>query len=158
VKLFLRAQGKGTFSRARIQCLSSFVLSRVKGRAFERRAELSVVLTGDGEMRRLNRAYRGKDRTTDVLSFPLLEGKRLASGGRLPLGDVVVSLPQAGRQAKARGAALGDELALLLIHGILHLLGYDHATRREQKRMFGLQGRLLRLFNHQSAKGTKKSA
>jgi probable rRNA maturation factor len=118
------------------------------------------VLTGDGEMRRLNKAYRGKDGTTDVLSFPLLEGKRLAAGGTgtLPLGDVVVSLPQAARQAKARGAAARDEVALLLVHGILHLLGYDHATKPQERRMFGLQERLLRFFNHQDTKGAKKGA
>jgi len=143
-----------------VRRLSSLVLSRVKGRAFERRAELSVVLTGDGEMRRLNKAFRGKDKTTDVLSFPLLEGKRLAVGGKgnLPLGDVVVSLPQAAKQAKARGVPVRNEVDLLLVHGLLHLLGYDHATKAQEKRMFGLQERLLRLFNHQDTKGTKKGA
>lgn len=148
MRLLLRAEGKGTFSRARIRRLSSFVLARVKGRAFERRAELSVVMTGDGEMRRLNKAFRGKDRTTDVLSFPLLEGKRLVVGGKgdLPLGDVVVSLPQAARQARTRGVPTRDEVDLLLVHGILHLLGYDHGTKADEKRMFGLQSRLLKGF------------
>jgi len=148
MRLLLRVRGKRTYSRARILRLSSFVLARVKGRAFERRAELSVVMTGDGEMRRLNKAFRGKDRTTDVLSFPLLEGKRLVAGGKgdLPLGDVVVSLPQAARQAKARGVPVRDELDLLLVHGLLHLLGHDHVTGPQEKRMFGLQTRLLKGF------------
>ena len=90
--------------------------------------------------------YRGKDRTTDVLSFPLLEGKKLGRGAGEPLalGDVVLSLPQARRQAEAHGREWREEAALLLIHGILHLLGYDHGTRAGEKRMFGLQDALLR--------------
>ena len=74
-------------------------------------------------MRRLNRVFRAKDRTTDVLSFP---------GGRSPegvhLGDVVVSVPQASRQATASAHSIGRELRLLLLHGALHCLGYDHET------------------------------
>jgi len=93
----------------------------------------------------LNRLYRKKDKTTDVLSFPLLEGKRLRAGkGFIPLGDVVLSVPQTRRQALAQGKGFRAELALLLTHGILHLLGYDHGTKAEEKRMFGLQERLLK--------------
>ena len=66
--------------------------------------------------------------------------------GPLPLGDVVVSLSQTARQAKERGVPFRSELALLVVHGILHLLGYDHGTLREEKRMFGLQERLLKDF------------
>lgn len=128
--------------------LSEETLRRVKGAAFTRGAELSVTWIGDAEMKRLNRKYRGKDRTTDVLSFPLLEGRRMprAPKGPLPLGDVVVSLPQTARQAKERGVPFRSELALLVVHGILHLLGYDHVTAREEKKMFGLQTRLLKGF------------
>ncbi len=131
-----------------VKRLSVLVLRGVKGVGFEKGAELSVVLTGDGEVRKLNRLYRRKDKTTDVLSFPLLEGMRLESGSRtaLALGDVVVSLPQTRRQAKERGVDPREELALLLTHGILHLLGYDHATLAQEKRMFALQDRLLRKF------------
>ena len=102
----------------------------------------------DGEVRRLNRLYRKKDKTTDVLSFPLLEGKKLdgGKGGFLPLGDVVISLPQTRRQAVQQGKEFKAELALLLVHGILHLLGYDHVSRLQEKRMFGLQGRILKKF------------
>ena len=126
--------------------LSTLVLRTVKGAAFERKSELSIVLTGDAEVRELNRLYRGKDKTTDVLSFPLLEGKRLKSGrgDSLPLGDVVISIPQAKRQAREQTKAFKEEMALLLVHGILHLLGFDHGTKAEEKRMFGLQERLLK--------------
>jgi probable rRNA maturation factor len=74
-------------------------------------------------MRRLNRELRGKDKTTDVLSFP---------GGVTPegyhLGDIVISLPQARRQAEEAGHSLGRELRILLLHGVLHCLGHDHET------------------------------
>ncbi len=126
--------------------LSSLVLKTVKGPAFEKKAELSVLLTGDAEMKALNKTYRKKDKTTDVLSFPLLEGEKISSGlGKsLSLGDVVISLPQAQRQAARQGKKFGEELALLLVHGILHLLGYDHVTKAQEKRMFGLQNRILK--------------
>jgi len=158
MRLLLKAKVKAPVSRTWLRGLASLVLRRVKGASFEGRCELSALFTGDGQMRRLNRAFRGKDKTTDVLSFPLLEGKRLAVGGKgtFPLGDVVVSLPQARRQAKARGVRVKDELALLLVHGVLHLLGYDHATKAQEKRMFGLQDQILRGFNRQDAKVAKK--
>lgn len=137
-----------TLSAARLRRLASFTLRRVKGAAFEKRSELSVLLTDDREMKRLNKAYRGKDKTTDVLSFPLLEGMRLKipARGTLPLGDVVLSVPRTARQAKENGKTFKAEASLLLVHGILHLLGYDHVTRRQEKRMFGLQERILRAF------------
>ncbi|HJT23601.1 MAG TPA: rRNA maturation RNase YbeY [bacterium] len=128
-----------------IKRLATLVLKKVKGASFEKKAELSVVLTGDAEVRKLNRLYRKKDKTTDVLSFPLLEGMRLKTGKKdgVPLGDVVLSIPQTRRQARQQGKDFHEELAFLLTHGILHLLGYDHGTKAEEKKMFGLQDRLL---------------
>jgi rRNA maturation RNase YbeY len=149
LKLYLRCDLKrppvpGTWTRQ----LSVLVLRGVRGAAFERKAELSILLTGDAEVRRLNREYRKKDRTTDVLSFPLLEGRRMRNGPKagIPLGDVAISVPRARRQALDNGRELKAELALLLTHGILHLLGHDHATLRQEKRMFALQERLLKKF------------
>ena len=128
--------------------LAALTLKAVKGPAFTKKAELSVVLTGDGRGRRLNKAFRGKDKTTDVLSFPLLEGKPLKAGlGKtVPLGDVVISVPQTRRQAAGNGKTFKQELALLLVHGVLHLLGHDHATKAQEKKMFALQERLVRKF------------
>ncbi len=128
--------------------LSSLVLQKVKGEAFAQKAELSIVLTGDAKVRKLNRVYRKKDKTTDVLSFPLLEGVKFPAGfkGAVALGDVVISVPQTQRQAAEQKKDFRAELALLLIHGILHLLGYDHVTLAEEKKMFGLQNRLLKKF------------
>ena len=87
-------------------------------------AELSLVLVSDAVMRRLNRRWRGADRPTDVLSFAQAEGQGGAPEGLL--GDVVISVDTARRQARERAAPLARELDRLLIHGVLHLLGYDH--------------------------------
>ncbi len=147
MKFLLRQKGnEKSLSPAKLRSLSSLVLKTVKGVAFEKKAELSVLLTGDAEVQSLNKAYRKKDKITDVLSFPLLEGKKMKSGlGKtIPLGDVVISLPQVRRQAAEQGKKFDEELALLLVHGILHLLGYDHVTKAQEKRMFGLQNRLVK--------------
>ncbi len=88
-------------------------------------AELSLMLVSDRRMRSLNRRYRKKDRPTDVLAFPLREGRFSRFRGKL-LGDVVISVSTAKRQAAALGHSLRDEVTRLLVHGVLHLLGYDH--------------------------------
>ena len=86
-------------------------------------AELSLEVVGNQRIRRLNRQYRRQDHPTDVLAFPLRE----ASGPRTPLlGDVVISFPRAVEQASQYGHSIEEELIKLLIHGILHLKGYDH--------------------------------
>lgn len=103
------------------------------------RAELSIVLLDEPAMRALNARHRGDDHATDVLAFPLWEGphSELATGRHAPaiLGDVVISVDTAARQAAARGADLEDEATLLLAHGLLHLLGLDHRDRLEERRM-----------------------
>ncbi len=85
------------------------------------RSDLTVRLVGEEAMRRLNRDFRDKDRPTDVLSFP---GEETPDGD--PLGDVVIALGVAGRQAEAAGHSLETELQVLILHGALHCLGYDH--------------------------------
>jgi len=97
-------------------------------------AELSILLTGDDQIQNLNRIYRKKNRPTDVLAFAQREGEHGEHAGRL-LGDVVVSVPTTRRQAAAAGRDLGSELTMLLAHGLLHLLGWDHATPAEDRRM-----------------------
>ena len=101
---------------------------------------VSIVLAGDARVRRLNRNFRGKDRNTDVLSFPS-GGAELPDGTR-PLGEIVISVAQAARQAEAAGHSLAVELRLLVIHGYLHLLGYDHEV--DDGTMMRLQARLAR--------------
>lgn len=105
-------------------------------------AEVSVLVVGDRAMRTLNRRYRGKDRTTDVLSFPLREG-RFPFIQRALLGDIVICMPAAARQARAADETLSDEVDRLLVHGLLHLLGYDHERGgREARRMEARERRL----------------
>jgi rRNA maturation RNase YbeY len=97
-------------------------------------AELSILLTGDDQIQNLNRIYRKKNRPTDVLAFAQREGQHGDHAGRL-LGDVVVSVPTTKRQAEAAGRDLGSELTMLLAHGLLHLLGWDHETPLKDRRM-----------------------
>jgi len=109
-------------------------------------AEVSVVITGDVMVRDLNRRYCGEDAPTDVLSFALREGTEdfvLPPGEAVRLGEVVISLPAARRQAKQAGHSLEREVALLIIHGLLHLMGYDHAVEADRRRMESRQDALL---------------
>ncbi len=118
----------------------SALLRRVAARAgLEGRA--TVRLAGEAEMRALNREYRGRDRATDVLSFPL--GEALPAGG-LYAGDVLICVPLAEAQARRQGHSLARELLLLSIHGLLHLKGMDHET--DGGRMLRLQQRLFAEF------------
>jgi probable rRNA maturation factor len=98
------------------------------------RAELSVLLCDDRTIHALNRDHRKKDKPTDVLAFALREGAQLPGAQGL-LGDVVISIPTAKRQARTHRHALWDEVTLLLAHGLLHLIGYDHRTDAEERRM-----------------------
>lgn len=91
-------------------------------------------------MRTLNRRFRRIDRPTDVLSFPSLEESSLSSSSSF-LGDLVIDVPYAARQARRRGHDVSREVRILLAHGLLHLLGYDHET--DDGTMFRLQGRLI---------------
>ncbi|HTX02342.1 MAG TPA: rRNA maturation RNase YbeY [Candidatus Acidoferrales bacterium] len=103
------------------------------------KASLSITLVGDAAIRKLNREYRHKDRSTDVLSFPLGDGAQ-----KQLLGDVVISVATAKRQAAEYDATLEREIERLLIHGILHLLGHDHHERSERLRMEREERRLAR--------------
>ena len=109
----------------------------------QRNAEVSVLLVGDKAMRSLNRQYRGRDRTTDVLSFSLREG-RFSRLQPHVLGDIVVCLPAAARQAKAAGEPRHAEIGRLLVHGYLHLLGYDHERSRAEASRMHVRERCLR--------------
>lgn len=104
--------------------------------------ELSISLVGDRAIRRLNRTWRKKDKATDVLSFPAGELPKGTPGPR-QLGDVVISLDTAKRQAKEYQRTLEQEVARYLAHGLLHLLGYDHETARDARKMAAQEEKLL---------------
>ncbi len=106
--------------------------------------ELSILLTDDEEMQELNSNWRGKNKTTDVLSFAQQEGDGAQVQTHV-LGDVVICLDQAMRQAKRRKVQLWSEVMVLLVHGVLHLVGYDHVgvSAAESRRMFRKQQELV---------------
>lgn len=104
--------------------------------------ELSVVLCDDAFIHPLNRDWRGKDRPTDVLSFSQREGEESDPDDPL-LGDVIISLETAARQAEEHGHSLAVEVRVLMIHGLLHLLGYDHEDDVEAEEMEALERDLL---------------
>jgi probable rRNA maturation factor len=103
--------------------------------------ELTIVLSDDAQLQALNRDYLGIDAPTDVLSFPAAE-QDPETGARY-LGDILISVPRAAAQAQARGHSLAAEVQLLVIHGVLHLLGHDHATSEEKARMWAAQAKVL---------------
>jgi len=94
--------------------------------------EISIVLVGDDKIKELNKKYRKKNQVTDVLAFDL---SPLAKGEGFDYGEIFICLPQAKRQAKQFGHSLKKELAILLIHGILHLAGYDDETKKDYNKM-----------------------
>ena len=108
-------------------------------------AELSIVLCDDATIHPLNRDYRGKDKPTDVLSFAQREGDFAFLEDNL-LGDVIISMETTRRQADERGHSVETELRVLLVHGILHLLGYDHIKDDEAEIMEAKEREILRLL------------
>ena len=104
-------------------------------------SELSIILTDDARLHELNLNYLGVDASTDVLSFPASETDP-ETGARY-IGDILISIPRAQTQAEAAGHPLEAEAQLLVVHGILHLLGYDHAGPEEKARMWKAQAEIL---------------
>jgi probable rRNA maturation factor len=132
-----------TFDQASLKRSARAILSDVG----ETSAELGVLFVGDRRMRGLNHRYRGKDRVTDVLAFAMREAFRPHATRPSPkmLGDVVISVPTAWRQAKEAGRSLDEELTWLLVHGILHLCGYDHErSEKDARRMHRRERMILR--------------
>lgn len=107
-------------------------------------AALTVLLTDDAYLQELNRHYRGEDRPTDVLSFPAGEPMPGSENSLGYLGDIAISVSLAEKQAAAKGHAAEAELQLLTIHGVLHLLGYDHLEPDEKTVMWQAQANVLR--------------
>jgi probable rRNA maturation factor len=115
---------------------------KILGLIDERDAELSLALVANGEIAKLNRKYRHKRKPTDVLSFPADD---TSAGPHRLLGDVVISVDRAEEQAKAGGWTLEEEIDRLLIHGILHLLGYDHERSKKEARVMRAMERKISL-------------
>jgi probable rRNA maturation factor len=108
---------------------------------------MAVILIDDDKMKELNKAYRGVDRTTDVLSFALEDNNNIDLPIR-ELGEVYVSIPKMIEQAKEFNHSEKRELSFLVCHGLLHLLGYDHTkSKEEEEKQFGLQDQVLNELN-----------
>lgn len=120
--------------------------------------EVSISFVNDEEIRSLNKEYRGIDKATDVLSFPMLEfteeeQEEEEEGAEyideeIALGDIVISMEKASEQAKEYGHSFERELAFLLVHGMLHLLGYDHEVEAAEGEMFDRQEEILKELNY----------
>lgn len=120
---------------------------------FPLKSEVSVMFTDDEEIHELNRLHRGVDRPTDVLSFPLFEYDENGDiieddldfnpNGEMILGDIVISLETASRQAQEYGHSFEREIGFLTVHSMLHLFGYDHMTPEDEEEMFGYQRKIL---------------
>lgn len=104
-------------------------------------SEVSVHIIGDKKMKRINRDYRDKDKTTDVLAFAIQEGKKMDN---VDLGDIFISVAQVTRQAKKQSIPFVEEFTRVLVHGVLHLNGYDHVTKKEENIMFPRQERIVK--------------
>ena len=105
--------------------------------------EVTLVLTDDDEMRELNRTWRGKDSSTNVLSFPVGEPVGEAHGEPSPLGDIVLAGEAVIEEAKVKGIPAADHAAHLVVHGMLHLLGFDHERDADAERMESLETKVL---------------
>lgn len=103
---------------------------------------LNIILINDDVMHSMNKLYRGIDRTTDVLSFAFNDNKRIDTEINM-LGDIYISIPKMKSQAIEYGHSEKRELSFLVVHGILHLLGYDHMKKSDEEIMFGLQKEIL---------------
>jgi probable rRNA maturation factor len=134
------------------ECVRRLIQTVLKTEGVGHPYEVGLVVTDSKKIKQLNRDYRGLDEPTDVLAFYMLAHKGANSSFALPpdgvtrLGEVIISYPQAARQAKEQGHSPQRELALLVIHGILHLLSYDHEEPEEERKMRARERELLEKY------------
>lgn len=131
--------------------ITTAIRTTLRCEGFAPRCEVSVTLTDNENIRELNKKFRGIDSSTDVLSFPTMDfedTEKLIPGEPVELGDIVISLEQAKKQAAEIGNTFEREVAFLCVHSMLHLLGYDHVTSEsDEKVMFERQKRIMDRFD-----------
>ncbi|PIY93452.1 MAG: rRNA maturation RNase YbeY [Candidatus Magasanikbacteria bacterium CG_4_10_14_0_8_um_filter_32_14] len=110
----------------------------------KKNGDISVHIVGDKKIRDLNKKYRSKDKVTDVLSFAIGEGDNILETEETDFGDIFVCLPQILRQAKENNISEREEMIRMLVHGVLHILGFDHMQEDEAKKMFNLQEKFVK--------------
>lgn len=126
------------------QDFTAIIEQALKTLGIEDDVEVSCVLVDDERIHEINREYRHIDRSTDVISFAMEDNDQFyVEGMPRTLGDIFISVDHAKKQAEEYGHSLRREMCFLFIHGILHLLGYDHMTDEQEKEMFGLQDKIL---------------
>lgn len=139
------------------QAVAAAFLGAKKPNAFRRRTfEISVILTDDGNLKTLNKNYRGKNKPTNVLSFPQLNLRSFRRGAldifpvksEIPLGDIVLAFQTIRRESLEQGKLFEDHLIHLIVHGTLHLFGYDHENRKEIKIMEKLECDILETLGY----------
>ena len=150
-KIYIKnEQEKEAYTPAMRSYIQAAVRDTLSHEEFEDACEVSVTLTDNAGIRKLNAEYRNNDKETDVLSFPLFDGEYTEDDlvdGYLPLGDIVISLEKAREQAESIGHNINVEVAFLCVHSTLHLLGYDHETSPEDEaEMFGIQEKIMERF------------
>ncbi len=132
-------------------------LKSKKPKAFDQRAfEITLILSTDATIKKLNRDYRAKDKATNVLSFPQFDVRNLKkkdmavfpANAVLPLGDVVMALQTVKREAKEQGKTVEAHTIHLIVHGVLHLLGYDHMNSKDAKNMEKLESDILEILGY----------
>ncbi len=123
--------------------ITKIATATLKQQQITAEAVLTILITDDAQLQQLNSSYRGEDKPTDVLSF---EDGTTWPDGKLYLGDIAISHETAERQAQAGQHSLDDEMALLIAHGVLHLLGHDHGDPEEKAAMWQAQGDVLEQF------------
>ena len=135
--------------------LENIAKTTLKAEVISPASEMGLLITDSKTIHKLNRIYRDVDKPTDVLAFQMTSDKKRGPGmefisapdGIIHLGEVVISYPQAVRQAQEQGHDVTHELALLIVHGVLHLLGYDHELPTEEGRMRNREAEILSLLN-----------
>ncbi len=119
------------------------VIKRVLKHEHVKNAYFGVIFVNLEEIQRINKEYRGIDKVTDVISFALEDRKDNINMDMHILGDIYICIPKMIEQANAYGHSIKRELSFLTVHGLLHLLGYDHMTKEDEEKMFGLQELIL---------------
>ncbi|OGQ47216.1 MAG: rRNA maturation RNase YbeY [Deltaproteobacteria bacterium RIFCSPLOWO2_02_44_9] len=146
LKILIRNQQK---EKVALKALRGMAREMLRGLGcHEENTELSLLLTDNEGIRALNRRYLDRDRPTDVLSFPMWDfnSELRTPNSELILGDVVISIEKARKQAEELGVTMDEELSRLLVHGILHLFGFDHEkSSKEAQRMKKEEERLLKI-------------
>src|SRR5579859_6689205 len=132
--------GVTNFPVQRVMAAIRYVLSRHEAASG---SELTVVVTSNEQVRQMNAQYRGVDAVTDILSFPADPQPAEIEGEAPYLGDLIIAYPYTAHQAQEAGHSLDDELVLLVIHGTLHLLGFDHDNEANQDEMWAEQAAAL---------------